>query len=341
MADSKTPAGRNETDGVSAPNSPAARPATIGRLALLVAAAIAVVAVGTAIYRGQAGSDTGAAPATTMASEPAPTVDEVITGLEKKLQDDPDNAEGWRMLGWSYFETGRYAESATAMRRATKLDASNPEYFSMLGEALVMASDKPDIPADARQAFAQALALDPKDARARYFLAAAKDIDGQHQQAIDDWFALLAETPADAPYAEDVRTVIRNVGKERGIDVEKRLAKAKFAPPAGPAARTDGVDVATAAIPGPDRSQMQAAGALPQGQQEAMIRGMVDGLAAKLAANPDNADGWIMLMRSHVQLGELGKAQQAYKDAQTAFRNNGKESRRIKEAAAALGVPGA
>jgi len=65
-------------------------------------------------------------------------VDQVIAALEAKLQDKPDDAEGWRMLGWSYFETGRFAESATAMRRAIQLAPGNSEYHSMLGEALVM-----------------------------------------------------------------------------------------------------------------------------------------------------------------------------------------------------------
>ena len=115
------------------------------------------------------------------------------------------------MLGWSYFETQRFAESATAMRRAIQLAPGNSEYHSMLGEALVMASKDEAISQDARAAFRKAVELDPKDARARYFLAAAKDIDGKHAEAIEDWFELLAETPADAPYAKDIRDVIRNV----------------------------------------------------------------------------------------------------------------------------------
>ena len=137
------------------------------------------------------------------------------------------------MLGWSYFQTERFAEAATAMKRATALDPKNPEYFSMLGEALVMASkDGGGLPPDAKAAFDTALTLDPKDARARYFRAVAMDLDGKHAAALDGWFALLADTPADAPYAADVREVIRNVGKENGIEVEKRLAATSPAPPA-------------------------------------------------------------------------------------------------------------
>jgi cytochrome c-type biogenesis protein CcmH len=268
-------------------------------------------------------------------------VDQVIAGLEARLKANPNDAEGWRMLGWSYFQTERFAEAATAMKRAAALDPDNPEYHSMLGEALVMASkDGEGIPADAKAAFDRALALDPKDARARYFRAVAIDLEGRHREAIDAWFALLADTPADAPWAEDVRQVIRSVGKENGIEVEKRLAAAAPAPASG-GMKTDGARIASAGIPGPTRDQMAAATQLPKGQQDAMVQGMVDGLAAKLAANPNNPQGWIMLMRSRMQLGETGKAAQALQDALQAFRNDGATSRQVREAAATLGIPGA
>ncbi|WP_438730091.1 tetratricopeptide repeat protein [Parasphingorhabdus sp. DH2-15] len=302
---------------------------------------VALVAVGISVTRADDTSSNinSASPSAAIAGQEAPTVTQVIAQLEEKLEQDPDDANGWQMLGWSYFETSRFGEAAMAMRRATSLDPKNAEYHSMLGEALVLASEEGDIPADARQAFAKALALDAKDPRARYFSAAAKDMDGQHQEAINDWFALLADTPADAPWAEDVRNVIRNVGKERNIDVETRLASAKFAPPAG-ALPSEGEALATAAIPGPSRDQMQAAAALPQGQQEEMIRGMVEGLAAKLEKNPADPDKWVMLMRSWTQLGETGKAQNALRDARTAFRNDAASLTTVEDAAKTLNIPG-
>ncbi len=325
----------------AAPVTPSRGGFGAGRIALLGAALIAAGAVGYKVYTDQAPPTTATAPVAPLNAngEPA-SVDQVIAALEARLQDNPDDAEGWRMLGWSYFETGRFAESATAMRRAIQLAPGNSEYHSMLGEALVMASKDDAISTDARAAFARATQIDPKDARARYFLAAAKDIDGKHAEAIEDWFGLLAETPADAPYAKDIRDVIRNVGKERGIDVEKRLASAKFAP-ANAGFKTDGADTATAGIPGPSPDQMAAAAALPQGQQDMMVAQMVNGLADRLKREPGDTDGWIMLLRSRMQLGETGKAQAALRDATAALKNKAADQRRVREAASALGVPGA
>jgi cytochrome c-type biogenesis protein CcmH len=102
---------------------------------------------------------------------------------------------------------------------------------------------------------------------------------------------------------------------------------------------TDGAQKAASGIPGPTGDEMKAAAGLPKGQQEAMVRGMVDGLEAKLAQNPGNPDGWIMLMRSRMQLGEPGKAGKALQDGLAAFRNDQAASRRLREAAATWPFP--
>lgn len=307
----------------------------LARWALAGAALLAVGAVAWSVSRG---GEEAQPVAENAAPTELPPVSDVIARLEQRLAETPDDAEGWRMLGWSYFQTGRYAEAATAFKRATTLDPDNAETHSMLGEALVLASgDGGGLPADARAAFDRALALDPKDPRARYFRAVALDLEGKHAEAIDAWFALLADTPADAPYAADVRQVIADVAKVSGIDVADRLASAQFAPATG-GLSTDGAARATEAIPGPTREQMQAAQSMAPGQQQEMIRGMVDGLAARLAENPQNADGWIMLMRSQTQLGDKRAARQALDDGLAAFRNDGATSRRLREAASALGI---
>ena len=123
---------------VEQPAATAASPAPArgGRIALIAAGVIALGAAGAAVWKsGQ--TETPAAPP---AQSQQASVEQVITQLEARLKARPDDAEGWRMLGWSYFQTERFAEAATAMKRATALDPDNPEYFSMLGEALVMAS---------------------------------------------------------------------------------------------------------------------------------------------------------------------------------------------------------
>ena len=299
------------------------------RWALIGAAAIALGTGGYAVYQRSLAPE-AASPAPATQAE----IGSSIASLEAKLKDNPNDAEGWRMLGWSLFETGKFAESAGAYKRATQLDPKKAEYFSSLGEALVLAG-KGDVPTDAKAAFDTAIALDAKDPRARYFLAVAKDISGDHKGAIDDWFALLNETPSGAPWEADVRRIITEVAAKEKIEVASRMAKLPaLAAPAGGAA------VATAAIPGPTPQQMRDAAGMPKGQQDMMVAGMVDGLEKKLKTNPNNPDGWIMLMRSRMSLGETGKAAEALKSARTALGGDQQKIGMVNAAAAELGVPG-
>jgi len=304
------------------------------RIALFGAAALAIVAVGIKLKRDAApppAAPAAVAAAPTPAAGPAaPDVDSLISRLEAKLKEDPTNAEGWRMLGWSFFETGRFAEAASAYGQAAKLAPDSADHWSSLGEALVLAGPG-TVPADAKAAFERALALDAKDPRARYFVAVAKDMAGDHRGAIDDWFALLRDTPAGAPWEADVRKTIEQVAAKEKIDVTARLAALRPAAPAGPAA-------ALAGIPGPSPAQMAAAAQLPPGQQEAMIRGMVDGLAQKLAADPRQPDRWMMLIRSRMQLGQSREAAAALAEARAANPGARDELTRV---AKQLGVPGA
>ena len=63
---------------------------------------------------------------------------------------------------------------------------------------------------------------------------------------------------------------------------------------------------------------------------------MVESLDAKLRANPKNPDGWVMLMRSRMTLGQPDKAGKALKDALAA---NPDQAERLQREAKALGVP--
>ena len=305
--------------------SPARRPST-ATIALVAAGILAAASAGVALYRSSAGNGTeGAAHGTVTPDQPVATVAQKIAELEARLKIDPDEPADWRMLGWSYFETGDLARSADAYRRAAELEPNNAENWSSLGEALQSASTK--VSPEAASAFERALKLDPEDPRARYFINVQKDLSGQHEAAIAGWIALLRDTPAGAPWEADLRRTIQQVATAQKIDIASRMP-----PPSSGS-------VATAAIPGPTPQQMAAASSLPPSEQDQMVRGMVDGLAARLRANPKDADGWIRLMRARMVLGENDAAREALRSGLTAFQADKATSDRLREAARTLGVP--
>jgi cytochrome c-type biogenesis protein CcmH len=311
---------------VSDSSPSASRFASASSLALIAAALIAAAAVATAVSRSSHGqSEAAAVPGSVQPDQPVGSVDENIKHLQQKLMRDPDDPPGWRMLGWSYFETGDLARSAAAYRHAAQIEPENAENWSSLGEALQTASTV--VSPEAAAAFHRALELDRTDPRARYFTAVQKDLEGQHEPAIADWIALLRDTPPGAPWEADLRRTILQVAEKHKIDVSGRMP----AVPQGTAA--------TAAIPGPTPEQLAAASSIPPEQQSEMVKGMVDRLANRLKQNPKDADGWMRLMRARMVLGETEAAHQAYRLGLAAFQQNSPARAQLDRAAEELGVP--
>jgi cytochrome c-type biogenesis protein CcmH len=251
-----------------------------------------------------------------------------LAELERRANAEPDNAGAWQELGFAYFELGRFAQAAEAYTRATEADPDSAVLWSSLGEALVMASARDPMPPRSREAFSKAAALDPADPRARYFLAVEKDLGGDHEGAIGDWLALLADTPTGAPWEADLRRTIEQVGAINDIAVEQRIAATLGARPAAP-------PPAIQAIPGPTQEQLAAAASLRPAEQQEMAEGMVARLAARLQSDPRDVDGWIMLMRSYKSLGRDTEASEALRQALAA--NPGQRGQ-LQTAAATLGV---
>lgn len=70
-----------------------------------------------------------------------PDVSTMIERLAARLESAPEDIDGWRMLGWSYFNTGRHEQAATAYARAVALDPSSAELKLAYEEAKSKASD--------------------------------------------------------------------------------------------------------------------------------------------------------------------------------------------------------
>jgi cytochrome c-type biogenesis protein CcmH len=312
------------------------------RVLLYAALLVLALAIGIGVWRNYSPVDSAATRPNAPDSQGADTAS-AVAALEARTAKDPSDVEGWQLLGWSYFESGRYDDAVASYRKATALEPDRAVYWSSLGESLVMASEQDPMPKDAASAFERAITLDPKDPRARYFMAVRRDLAGDHNGAVGEWLALLNDTPKDAPWESDLIRTIEQVGRINKLDVAPKIAaavKGRKLDAALPAAIANAAprSVAAAPIPGPTRADMAAAANLPSGQQQAMVQAMVDGLEAKLEKNPANVNGWIMLMRSRITLGETAKAKTALNKA---IELNPSAKEKLKQEAQILGVPGA
>ncbi len=298
--------------------------------------------------------------------EPLADVDTMMARLRERLAEQPDDLQGWINLGRAAFVLGDYAEAVSAYGRAVALDGALGQLHSALGEAHVMLAGG-IVTEAARRALEAALARDPTDPRARFYLALAKDQDGDKEGALAAFTAIVEDAPADAPWVAGVRERAIAIAEDLGLDPAQAVPPAA----AGPedteqlAARLDadpkdyqgwialarlragsgdrdgaraalergaeayagapfvlqqlrqaavelGLEGAEGTARGPSAEDMAAAAEMSSEEQDAMIRGMVGQLAARLEAEPDDAEGWRMLGRSYEVLGEPGKSAEAF-----------------------------
>ena len=287
-----------------------------GTILLLLALVVAGFVIGTKLVRGPAPT---AAPSA--ASDP-------LTTLEARVKDQPDDGEAWSALAGAYSDAGRFDEAVTAYDAAVKLAPQRAVLWSGRGEARVMASPRDPMPAAAAADFEHAVTLDPRDPRARYFLAVKLDLAGDHQGAVAGWLALLGDTPPSVVWEADLRRTIEQAGKINRIDVAKRLSAVRQPAPALP-------PPLASSVAGPSAAEISRASAMRPAEQREMAEGMTARLAEKLKRDPANVDGWIMLIRSRINLGQMDQARAALEAAVTA--NPGKTAQ-LREQAAALGL---
>lgn len=234
-----------------------------------------------------------------------PDVETMIERLLLRLQEQPNDAAGWRMLGWSYFNVQQPAKAVEAYARAVALEPQSAGLKSAQGEAMVAAENGTVTP-KAIESFNAALALEAKNAKARYFLALALEQTGKKTEALDIWQSLLAEPLDDEPWVVDLRQRAQSLARDLGL--------------------------AQAAQP------LSATQALAADRQQAMIRSMVSGLANRLESTPRDEEGWMRLIHSRVVLGEEGAAREALARALAVFADDASAGGRIAAAAKELGL---
>ncbi len=270
-------------------------------LITIVAIAVAVPLFATLLYLRLGNPGLPGQPLDQMARERATAAEQqlaqvsnIVDRLRQRLIEQPDDLRGWLLLGRTLVALQRYPEAVTAYEAAARLAPRDAAAQTGYGEALTMTAEGSVTPS-AAAAFARAAAIDPKAPTARYYLGLAKFQDGNAAGAYDDWMALAQEAPADASYLPMLKERLTVVGRTIGRD-----PSAAFAPGGGP---------------GPSRDQMDAAAGMSEQDRGAMIRSMVDNLAARLAAQPDDFDGWMRLARARTVLRELPESRAALAQA--------------------------
>ena len=213
----------------------------------------------------------------------------LVPYLIQRVRQDPNDVRAWRYLAQAYMSANDARDAAKALTREIALTGKgDPELDAAYGEALVVENGG-TVPAEAEEAFNNALKIDPHSAPARFYLGLAKASRNDRPGALALWQSLLADIPTDVPLHQML------------VD---RIAMLTSQGPGG--------------APNP--------------------RAMVEMLAARLKADPNDALGWVRLMKAYTVLGETEKAKQALADARKAFPDNKDAQTAFSTAAKALKI---
>jgi cytochrome c-type biogenesis protein CcmH len=168
--------------------------------------AIVAVSLGLYAYQGRPGIPSGPGAGT------APDIEAMVTSLAARLQKDPDDIEGWKMLGRSYMTLQNFPAAVTAYERAVELEEGQvAQTLVDLGTA-ILTRDNARVEGQIAALFESALALEPNNPSALFYAGIAALNRDNTDLAADRWEILLSLNPP-----ENIRGVVQQrVAEWRG-----------------------------------------------------------------------------------------------------------------------------
>lgn len=143
-----------------------------------------------------------APPAETPAIGPA-QIEAMVNRLAERLKNEPDDAEGWRMLAHSYETLRRFDAAVDAYRHLIALEPNNANELTDAAVALGMTLNQ-DLSGEPERLIDRALAINPNHVQALALKGSAAYERGDYAQAIPPWKKILAMVPQESDMAHSI-----------------------------------------------------------------------------------------------------------------------------------------
>jgi cytochrome c-type biogenesis protein CcmH len=143
----------------------------------------------------------------------AHSMDEAIVGLEQRLADNPDDAEGWSMLGRSYVSLNEFGKAAGAYSRVVELTGGDPTARADYAEALAM-SDPAGLEGEAGEIFRELVKTSDDNPKVLWYGGIIAFDDGDTAEGQRLWGAILELNPPDS-----LRQIVEQRLAETGASV--------------------------------------------------------------------------------------------------------------------------
>ncbi|WP_260292706.1 c-type cytochrome biogenesis protein CcmI [Sedimenticola hydrogenitrophicus] len=162
-------------------------PGKAGMLTLLFSVLfVAVVTVSAYLYLGTPQLVDPAAMQAQQADQELPSIEEMMTALVDRLKENPEDAEGWYLLGRTYMAVKDYQKAAFAFDKLNQLVSDQPSIMLALADSLAMAAGG-DMQGRPAELIRRAVDLAPQDQTALWLAGMVEDQAGNHARALEYW----------------------------------------------------------------------------------------------------------------------------------------------------------
>jgi len=155
----------------------------------------------------------GAAPGEAAHTVSAAQLDSLVERLAARLQQTPDDAEGWMLLGRSLSMLEKFERAAQAYARASQLAPRDANILTDYADALAMAHGR-RLEGEPTALVKRALEIDPAHVKALALAGSAEFERGSFAAAIDYWERILKLIP---PQSEFARSVSESIAEARSL----------------------------------------------------------------------------------------------------------------------------
>jgi len=148
----------------------------------------------------------GAPPSAASEAPPERTqaqIEENVAKLAKRLESNPNDAQGWTMLARSYSSMEKYPEAVNAYAKATELNPKDADLLAEYAFVTGMAGGR-SLEGKPTEIINRALKVDPENAKALQLAGSAAFQAKDYKKAIDYWQRVLKKVPPGSEVAETI-----------------------------------------------------------------------------------------------------------------------------------------
>jgi cytochrome c-type biogenesis protein CcmH len=186
------------------------------RTAVLVAIVLPIFAIGVYLTLGE----TDLIDATLITNQEQSelhSIEEMVAGLNSRLQEQDGSSEDWLMLARSNLVLERFDDAVIAYRRAYELLGDDPQLLSDFAEAMILANNT--YTEESMNLINLALQKDPDTPKALWLAGNYTMRSGETVQALEYFERLLNLLPPDSSEVNELKNIIEQIKQESDLDV--------------------------------------------------------------------------------------------------------------------------